>query len=97
MEQSFKVKLQETHLRVFFFKNDFMFPRNIALKKADNSNTMRQAQLIWSENEKAIREDKGEYCNRGISITGNTASFEPDGSTTKCNLTCKPHLTCSIA
>lgn len=27
-----------------------MSPCNIALKEADNSITMRQAQLIWSEN-----------------------------------------------
>lgn len=39
---------KEAHLRPFF-KNYFMFPCNIALKKTNNSNISRQAQLIWSK------------------------------------------------
>lgn len=39
-----------------FFKNDFMFSRNNALKKADKSNTIRQAQLIRSENKKGLNQ-----------------------------------------
>ncbi len=53
---SFKTTEKTDTRGLFFFKNDFMFPPNIALKKADNSNTMRQAQPIWSENKKGINQ-----------------------------------------
>lgn len=41
-----------------------MSPCNIALKEADNSITMRQAQLIWSENKTGKKKNKSMESNR---------------------------------